>query len=150
MLRFLVFSFCFSFCSLGFARDSEHIMRILQSNFDACNREDVNALMDTCSEDMPDRKGFKEASFKLFKEKDVHYSLVDFRLVEVDGDYATAQVVQKTHSTDRDHESDQEKSYRNGTTLLPEAEVVRYIAAFKKDAGVWKCYMTISEPVPVK
>lgn len=132
------------------AGDAEEIRDVLQANFDACNMEDADALLETCSVDMPDRRGFKEESIRLWKEKDIHYSIVDFRLVRVNGDFATAMIVQKTHSKDRNHANDQERFYRNGTTLLPDAEVVRYMAAFKKDSGVWKCYLTISEPVPVR
>lgn len=132
------------------AGDAEEIRDVLQANFDACNMEDADALLGTCSVDMPDRLGFKEESIRLWKEKDIHYSIVDFRLVRVNGDFATAMVVQKTHSKDRNHANERERFYRNGTTLLPDAEVVKYMAAFKKDSGVWKCYLTISEPIPVK
>lgn len=133
-----------------FAGDADEILAVLQANFDACNREDADALLATCSVDMPDRQGFKEESIRLWREKNIHYSLVDFRLVKVEGDIATAMIVQKTHSTDRKSLNEQERLYRNGTTLLPDAETVRYMAAFKKDRGAWKCYLTISEPVPVR
>lgn len=148
--RDLLLLLCLFACDVCLAGDSDEILAILQGNFDACNREDADALLATCSVDMPDRKGFREESVRLWKEKDIHYSLVDFKVVEVDGDYAVADIIQKTHSTDRKHSSDKDRAYRNGTTLLPEAEVVRYKAAFKKDFGVWKCYLTISEPEPVK
>lgn len=132
------------------AGDADDILAVLQANFEACNREDAEALLATCSVDMPDRQGFKEESIRLWRDKDIHYSLVDFKLVKVDGDIATAMIVQKTHSTDRKSSNEKERLYRNGTTLLPDAETVKYMAAFKRDRGVWKCYLTISEPVPVR
>lgn len=143
----LIISLASAACLAG---DAEEIRDVLQANFDACNREDAEAMLETCSVDMPDRQGFKEESVRLWREKDIHYSLVDFRLVRVEGDIATAMVVQKTHSNDRKSSSEKERFYRNGTTLLPDAETVKYMAAFKKDSGVWKCYLTISEPIPVK
>lgn len=145
---FFVFVFLASFNC--FAGDVEEIYAILQENFEACNREDANALLNTCSKDMPNRDEFKRESIKLWKEKDIHYSLVDLNVIKIKGNYAFAQVVQKTLSTDRNHKTEKEKFYRNGTTLLPEEELVRYNVAFKKDFGVWKCYLTISKPVPIK
>lgn len=139
-----------SVSSVCFAGDAEEILAILQANFEACNREDADELMETCSVDMPDRKKFREESVKLWREKDIHYSLVGFRLVLIDGNVATAEIVQDTHSSDRKHAGEGERLFRNRTTLLPDEERVRYMAAFKKDSGRWKCYMTISEPVPVR
>ncbi len=140
----------FIFSSFCFADDAEEIYSILQENFEACNREDADALLNTCSKDMPNRDEFKRESIKLWREKDIHYSLIDVNIVRIKGNYAVAQVVQKTLSTDRNYKNEREKFYRNGTTLLPEAETVRYMAAFKKDFGKWKCYLTISQPVPIK
>lgn len=132
------------------ANDADEIRAVLEANFSACNAEDAEALLNTCSVDMPDRQGFKNESIRLWQEKDIQYSLVDFNIVRIHGDVATAVIVQKTHSTDRKHANEGERFFRNGTTLLPDDEVVRYTAAFKKDSGVWKCYMTLSEPVPVR
>lgn len=137
-------------CSVSFAGDAEEIHNILQANFAACNNEDVDALLATCSVDMPDRKRFRDESIRLWKEKDIHYSLVEFKIISIEGPYAAAEVVQKTHATDRKHSGEDERFFRNGTGLLPDAEVVCYVAAFKKDFGKWKCYMTISEPIPVE
>lgn len=148
-MKKLVFFFCLFFSSLCFAGDAEEILVVLQANFDACNNEDSVALLATCSKDLPDPEGFKRESERLWKEKDVHYSLVDFKLLRVDGNLAVAEIVQKTHSTDRNHGNEGDRLYRNGTTLLPDSETVRYRAAFKKDFGKWKCYLTISQPVPV-
>lgn len=139
-----------SVSSVCFAGDAEEMLAVLRANFDACNREDVDALMETCSVDMPDRRRFREESVKLWREKDIHYSLVDFRLVRIDGNVATAEIVQNTHCADRKHADEKERFFRNGTTLLPDAEKVRYMVSFKRDSGRWKCYMTISEPVPVR
>lgn len=149
MNRF-VLAFFLLFSSSCFAGDAEDILSVLQANFDACNNEDGAALLDTCSKDMPDPEGFRRESERLWREKDIHYSLVDFKLLRVDGNLAVAEIVQKTHSTDRSHGNEGDRFYRNGTTLLPDSEIVRYRAAFKKDFGKWKCYLTISQPVPVE
>lgn len=138
------------YCVPVLAGDAEDMRAILQANFDACNVEDVDALMDTCSVDMPDRPGFRRESEKLFREKDIYYRLVSLKILEINGDYATASVVQLSHTGDRSSNDDREAFFRNGTTLLTKDECVRYRVAFKKDNGKWKCLATISEPVPCK
>lgn len=150
IIRIFLVAIVFFFSSVCLAGDAEEMLAILRANFEACNREDADALMATCSVDTPNRKKFREESVKLWREKDIHYSLVDFRLVSLDGNLATAEIVQNTHCADRKHADEEERFFRNGTTLLPDAEKVMYMAAFKKEFGKWKCYMTISEPVPVR
>jgi hypothetical protein len=134
--------------AVAHAGDREEIRDVLVENFRACNEEDIEALMDTCSVDMPDRPGFRRESELLFREKDVHYSLVDFRVTKLRGDYAEAWIVQKTYAADRSSDSEARGAFRNGTTLLPREETVEYMAAFKRERGRWKCLATISEPVP--
>jgi hypothetical protein len=150
IMKSFLFLLFFSFSSVCLAGDAEEILSILQANFVACNEEDADALMRTCSVDMPNRREFREESVKLWREKDIHYSIVDFKLLKVEDGFATAEIVQDTYCEDRNHADDKDRSYRNGTTLLPDAERVRYMAAFKKDFGKWKCYLTISDPVPVR
>jgi len=145
--------FCFLLVALASlpqcrADDLDEMRQVLSENFAACNEEDIDSLMDTCSVDMPDREGFREESRILFEEKDIHYSLVDFKVTKVDGNYAEAWVVQATYTDDRGSGSDRRARFRNGTTLLPKDELVEYMVAFKRDGKKWKCYMTISEPQP--
>lgn len=137
-------------CSSALADDSREMYEVLSRNFAACNDEDVEALMDTCSVDMPDREGFRRESELLFREKDIHYSLVDFRVTKIRGDYAEAWVVQKTHAQDRSSDSEDREFFRNGTTLLPRDECVEYMVSFKRDGQRWKCLSTISEPIPYR
>lgn len=147
MRPFLIFLLL---CSPAIASDVEEMQRALQANFNACNDEDVEALMDTCSVDMPNREVFRRESEILFREKDLHYSLEDFRVTRNDGDYAEAWVVQSTYADDRRSDTERREWFRNGTTLLPREERVEYMVSFKKDGRLWKCLATISEPVPYK
>jgi hypothetical protein len=137
-------------CSAALADERDDMRQILEANFAACNAEDVKALMDTCSVDMPDREGFRRESEMLFREKDIHYSMEEFEVTLVDGDYAEARVVQATYAKDRGSDTDRRATFRNGTTLLPRDECVEYKVAFKLDGREWKCYMTISDPVPYR
>lgn len=133
-----------SFCHAG---DAEEMRSILEANFAACNNEDVDALLDTCSVDMPRREEFREESLELWKEKDIYYRLVKFKIINIEGDYATASIVQLTHTKDRGSKNKSDEFIRNGTGLLSLKECVEYKIAFKKDNGKWKCYLTLTEPV---
>ena len=146
-VRFFVFALLF-LPSFALADDHEDMRDILSRNFAACNDEDVDALMETCSVDMPGREQFRRESEILFKEKDIHYSLVDFRVTEIQGNYAEAWVVQDTYSPSRDSDSKARGDFRNSTTLLPKEQCVEYMVAFKRERGRWKCLATISEPIP--
>jgi len=134
------------FCSTCVADDASEMRDILQKNFDACNHEDVDALMETCSVDMPRRQEFRRESEKLWSEKDIYYKLVDFKADSIEGNYATAWVVQTSHVQDRSSSDEREEFVRNGTTLLTRKECVRYKVAFKKDGRSWRCYLTLTEP----
>lgn len=147
MRNFIAFT-VLVWCAAAHGDDAQEMHMVLQANFNACNAEDIDALMDTCSVDMPDRPGFQRESEILFREKDIHYSLEDFRVTKNAGDYAEAWVVQSTYVDDRSSDSDRREWFRNGTTLLPKEECVEYMVSFKKDGGRWKCLATISEPKP--
>ena len=133
-------------CSTCVADDASEMRDILQKNFDACNNEDVDALMETCSVDMPRRQEFRRESEKLWSEKDIYYRLVDFKADSIEGNYATAWVVQTSHVQNRSSSDERDEFFRNGTTLLTRKECVRYKVAFKKDGRSWRCYLTLTEP----
>jgi hypothetical protein len=146
-MKFILTLFVCLFSVIAHANEVDEMRSILEKNFDACNREDHVALMETCSLDMPDREGFKKESIKLWKEKDIYYRLVKFKVDSVEGNIATATVVQLSQTKDRSSNDDEEAFFRNGTTLLTKDECVIYQVAFKKENGNWKCLATISEPV---
>jgi hypothetical protein len=146
-MRNFFIALVFLYSSFALADDTSEMRAVLQANFDACNNEDANALLETCSVDMPDREGFRQESIKLWREKDIYYRLVGIKFLTINDGYAEASVIQTSHTKDRESSSKREEFIRNGTTLLTKSECVRYNVAFKKDNGVWKCYMTISEPI---
>lgn len=146
-MRFLFLALIFCLPNFALAGDQEEMREILEANFEACNNEDHVALLDTCSLDMPDREGFRKESIKLWKEKDIYYRLVKFKVLSIEGNIATATVVQLSHTQDRNSNDDREAFIRNGTTLLTKEECVIYNVAFKKEKGEWKCLATISEPL---
>lgn len=148
---FYTFVFIVSFSNTLFAQNFEQAEKemysCLERNFQACNNENVEELLDTCSLDMPRREEFRHESVKLWREKDIYYRLVRFKLLKIEGNYAVAEVVQLTHVEDRNSSNEREEFIRNGTTLLTRDECTKYRVAFKRDNGSWKCYLTITEPV---
>jgi len=132
---------------LSRADDESEMMSVMRLNFEACNNEDVDNLMSTCSLDMPRREEFRRDCERLWKEKDIYYSLVSFQVLQINGDSAVVSVVQMTHTLDRTSPSGRDAFIRNGTGLLTEDECVEYKAEMRKDNGKWKCFLVISEPV---
>ena len=147
MNRILFTTAFFIICSSCVAGDVENMRKVMEANFDACNKEDVDALLETCSVDMPRRDEFRRDSLKVWKEKDIYYRLADFKVLQIKGDYAVASVVQISHTVDRNSSDRRDEFVRNGTGLLTKDECVEYKAAFKKDRGIWKCYLMLTEPV---
>ena len=130
-------------------KTEELINAAMVYNFDACNRENIAEVMDSCSQEMPDREKFKRETESVFKEKDIHYSLVECELLAVNLPYAKARIVQDTHVLDRKTNDIAAAEYRNSSALLP-GERVEYINTFKKENGKWKLLLIVSEMKVIK
>ena len=125
-------------------KTEELINAAMVYNFDACNRENIAEVMDSCADEMPDREKFKRETESVFKEKDIHYSLVECELLAVRLPYAKARIVQNTQVLDRKSNELDVAEYRNSSALLP-GERVEYINTFKKEKGKWKLLLIVSE-----
>jgi hypothetical protein len=119
-------------------------------NFEACNREDIEATMASCADAMPDREKFRREAVATFEEKDIHYSLVECELLDVRLPWAKARIVQDTHTLDRSSCNACQAGFRNNSALLPKGQRVEYINTFKREKGKWKLYLIISEMREVK
>lgn len=126
-------------------REQQHITEAMNINFEACNREDIDAVMKSCADAMPDRDKFRRETVASFQEKDIHYSLVQCEVLDVRPPWAKARIVQDTHVLDRKSKDQDQAAYRNSSALLPEGERVEYINTFKRESGKWKLYLIISE-----
>ena len=131
-------------------KTEELIHRAMEYNFNACNRENIAEVMDSCADEMPDRERFKRETESTFKEKDIHYSLVECELLAVRLPYAKARIVQDTHVLDRKSNELDVAEYRNSSALLPGGERVEYINTFKKEKGKWKLLLIVSEMKVIK
>lgn len=54
------------------ARDKELITQAMLFNCDACNREDIEDVMRSCADAMPERDKFRHETLSTFEEKDIH------------------------------------------------------------------------------
>lgn len=151
MKRFIVFVVSllffplFSFASDDFKKVEEGVTAAMQVNFEACNREDIKSVMDSCAVEMPDRDKFERETIDVFEEKDIYYRLVSCDLIEVKFPYALAKIVQETHLKDRSASDKKQLYYRNSSALVPEEECVEYLNTFKCEDGVWKLLVIVSE-----
>jgi len=125
----------------------EGVNAAMLRNFEACNREDINAVMDSCSMEMPDRDKFEKETLTVFKDKDIYYRLLDCELLEVKFPYALARIRQQTLLEDRTANDQGQKLYRNSSALIPD-EHVEYLNTFKYENGEWKLLVIVSEMRP--
>jgi hypothetical protein len=126
-------------------REQQLITELVQRNFDACNREDIDALMQTCTSQMPDREKFRRESLACFAAKDIHYSLVECEVLDVQWPWAMVRIVQDTHVLDRSTDGGDQAAYWNGTALLPQAGRVEYFTTCRREDGKWRLHLIVSK-----
>jgi len=131
---------------------------ILEDNFQACNAENLKALIKTCSRYTGTREEgleFMREAQSMFDETDVYMRLTGFKLVKVEGPFAYAYVNQLTlpaaqKDDPRTDNAELSGYFRHNSALLPKWQEVQYLQVFHLDAGKWKLHRIISEPVPVE
>lgn len=125
------------------------VTQAMNENFEACNKEDVLATMNSCSLEMPDRDKFEMELRQVFRDKDIYYRLVECELLEVKFPYALARIVQETYLENRTSATLEQGAYRNSSALVPD-ECVEYLNTFKYENGRWKLLVIVSEMKTVK
>lgn len=132
-------------------KEAEQIRAVLQANFQACNEENLDALMATCSREPEGTEEFADQARTLFRETDVYLRLADFELLELKPPYASARVIQITLPADeKDRTSGDARQvfFRGNSALLPQWETCEYTQTFKKEQGKWKLYAITTKPKP--
>lgn len=134
-------------------KEAERIRAAVQENFQACNEEDVKALVATCSKQSPGLDEFAKEAETLFEKTDVYMRLADFELLELRPPHAAARIVQITLPKDEKDKTKGEPKeifYQEHSALLPKWECCEYTQTFRKENGQWKLYLITTEPKPVK
>lgn len=132
-------------------KEADAMRAVLEANFQACNHEDVQGLLDTMATSMQGRPEFAKEAKDTFEQTDAYFRLADFQLVEYRPPFATARVIQITlpkDEKDRTTGTNQQIYYRGRSALLPRWECVVYLQRFEKRAGQWKVHKIATEPQP--
>ena len=130
-------------------KEADKIRVVLQANFQACNEENLPALMETLSHTMPGQQQFEAEARQLFEDADVYLRLEDFKLIQFSPPFAAARVVQVTlpaAEKDREAISGRQQAYRGNSALLPEWERCVYTQTFHKSNGKWKVHLITDMP----
>jgi hypothetical protein len=134
-------------------KQAGQIREVLEVNFQACNHENVEALLATMSKSMPGVPEFAKEARDTFDQTDAYFRLADFELVEFRPPYAVARVIQITlprDEQDRTTGTPQQIFYRGRSGLLPPWECVEYLQRFKKEGGKWKVDLIMTKPRPAE
>lgn len=132
-------------------KEIEHIRAALQANFQACNEENLEALMETLSVAMDGREEFANEARTLFRDTDVYLRVADFELLEFRPPFASARVIQITlpaNGKDRESGDARQVFFRGKSALLPKWECVEYTQQFRKENGHWRLHLITTEPKP--
>lgn len=135
--------------------DAAQMRACLEDNFQACNNEDIEQLMDTQARSLPrnEMAQFRKEAEQLFADTDVYLRLEEFQVVKKQLPFAAVRVVQVTLPADesiRDNPDACQRFYRNITMLMPEHERVEYIQTFKRENGKWRLWEIVTKPTPVE
>lgn len=130
-------------------KEADKIRVVLQANFQACNEENLPALMETLSHTMPGQQQFEAEARQMFEDANVYLRLEDFKLIQFSPPFAAARVVQVTlpaDEKDREAVSGPQQAYRGNSALLPEWERSVYTQTFHKSNGKWKVHLITDRP----
>ncbi len=130
-------------------KEADKCRAVLQSNFQACNEENLAALLETQSKRVPGFDRFAREAAAAFEDTDVYLRLDDFQVIGWQGDMLAARVVQTTTAKPEDHDNGTQSqiNYRRYTSaLLPEYEQVEYTQTFRKENGKWRLWLIQGSP----
>jgi hypothetical protein len=157
-------------------KDLEEILALMQANFDACNREDVNAIRATHHPMVPAAMldKFEQEAKESFAEADVRFRLARLKVMNfqnpwlpgrvkmasVANTYTTTseiEVIQVTLPSDHSYADLDEypaqlsTDFRHKSALLPTHQVVEYTVklGYNYRAKKWQIVGTISKVQPV-
>lgn len=139
------------FVAAALAEDSttRQIRAVMQENFEASNREDLNGLLATMSEEMPQRDLFIQQCKREWEASDLYYRLDDVKIVRQNRwrpPYAVATVRQTITGNEGQARDQKLSDIMSLNTDLPSTE---HELLFKREHGKWKLVAGLTEPRPV-
>jgi hypothetical protein len=130
------------------------IRQVLEQNFQACTDENIEVLMGTQAQGLPQPalQEFQRQAEDVFAKTDMYLGLEACEVTAVQLPFAAARVVQVTLPKDpalRQDPDELARFYRDNSALLPAYERVEYVQTFKRENGRWKLWQITTEPRPV-
>lgn len=126
------------------------VREVLEQNIQACNAEDVKALMKTLHPKLPGRDEFQAEAEQLFKDTDLYTRIiaVEYSPHSTETTHLGAEFcVYVTQHTVIANGSEEDKTFfREHAAMIP-PEYSRYLMGFLPDGkGGWKCGMIYEKP----
>ncbi len=99
------------------------LRKVINENFDAYEKEDLDRVLATVHTKSFGYQSTKQATIEIFSAYDLHYELLESRLLSLDGEYAVVRARQKT-------------TKRNGPEFRD--NILDTVMVFKQEDGRWK------------
>ncbi len=99
------------------------LRKVIVENLDAYEKEDLARVLATVHTQALGYLATKQATLEMFSEFDLHYELLEFRFLSLDGEYAMVRAKQKTMKV-------------NGPAFRD--SIVETVIIFKQEEGRWK------------
>jgi len=151
MKRAIVLAMVMTCLGAGARADStqDQLVQVMQENFVACNHEDLPRLLDTMSEEMPQRELFIRQTKAEWEVSDLYYRLDGVQIVKQNKwrpPYLVATVRQTITGNEGKVDDPALSDAMSLNTALPTTE---YEVLFKREKGKWKVVAGLNEPRPV-
>jgi len=115
----------FAICTFVFAAENveEAIKSVVVTNMEACQKEDTSGMMDTIHSQSMGYLETKQAMQPIFENFDLKYTMLSYKFIIQDGEYAIARVRQRTEKVSG-------PAFQNNELDM--------IQIFKKEGNAWK------------
>lgn len=129
------------------------VREILEQNIQACNAEDIDALMATLHPDLPRQDEFRAEAEQLFRDTDLYTRII---AVEYSPHYTETThlgaefcVYVTQHTVIADGSDEDRTFFREHAAMIP-PEYSKYLMGFWPNGkGGWKCGMIYEKPVEI-
>lgn len=133
------------------AEDSttRQIRALMQENFEASNREDLEGVLATMSEEMPQRELFIQQCKREWEASDLYYRLDDVKVVR-QTKWRPPYLVATVRQTITGNEGQaQDRKLSDIMSLNTDVPSTEQEVLFKRERGSWKLVACVTEPRPV-
>ena len=160
-VRFLFLVLCSlmaSRCSLAEDDVAQAIRLVMEENLAASDAEDMERLLRTMSQEMPNRELFIRETEKEWALADTYTRLEEIEVLKQSRaprsntrlPYATVRVVQTMLKSEREPGVQAPSEWSRRMLLDQEHATVAFLTLWKREAGKWRIVAGLTEPRPVR